>query len=421
MDGSAASASCHAAPSRIADRGGRPVYLDYQATTPCDPRVLEAMLPYFSEEFGNPHAQHHAYGRKAHEAVEAARVETAAIVGARPEEIAFTSGATESNNLAIKGAVQSASRRGDHIVTVQTEHRAVLDVCGRHERNGGAVTYLPVSASGLIDLHRLDEAITSDTALVSVMAVNNEIGVVQPLKEIGAICRRRNVLFHTDAAQGVGKIEIDVDDMNIDLLSMSGHKIYAPKGVGALYVRKKPRVRLVAQVDGGGQERGLRAGTLPTPLCVGLGEACRIARAEMRGEAAQLEAMRDRLLARLRDRIPDMRLNGDLENRIPGNLNVAFLGIATSGLLASLCAIAVSPGAACSSDAAQPSHVTRALGLPEAWASIRIGLGRFTSDDDIDVAIEELSACVARLRELSPVWDMHRDGVDVQSFAWPAF
>lgn len=318
--------------------------------------------------------------------------------------------------------MQSPDRRGDHIVTVATEHKAVLDTCRRLEREGHAVTYLPVLPNGLIDLDHLDAAITPRTALVSVMAANNEIGVIQPLMKIGAICRRRGVLFHTDAAQAVGKTDLDVEAMSIDLLSVSGHKIYGPKGVGALYVRRRPRVRLAAQIDGGGQERGLRAGTLPTPLCVGLGEACRIAWAEMETEAQRLAALRDRLLRGLRGKIQEMRVNGDLEQRLPGNLSLGFLGVETSGLLAALQSIAVSAGSACSSSNSEPSHVLSALGVDTtSWASIRIGLGQFTSQSDVDCAVEELVRAVARLRELSPLWEMHLDGVDLRSFPWPAF
>lgn len=382
------------------------IYLDHQATTPCDGRVVAMMLPYFTEHFGNPHAVHHEYGRTAQEAVEAARAEVAAAIGAQAEEIIFTSGATEADNLAIKGVMQAPGRRGDHIVTLATEHRAVLDPCRRLERYGCSVTFVPLAGDGLIDPQRLEAAITPGTALVSVMAVNNEIGVVQPLAEIGAICRHHGVLFHTDATQAVGRIALDVEAMKIDLLSLSGHKIYGPKGIGALYLRRRPRLRLTAQIDGGGQERGLRAGTLPVPLCVGLGAACRIASAELADEVLRLKALRDRLLAGLRAAIPGLRVNGDLDRRIPGNLNISFLGIETSGLLAALRRIAVSPGAACSSNSTIPSHVLAALGLDTAiWATVRIGLGRFTSETDIDHAIADLSQAVAHLRHLSPIWE----------------
>ena len=400
----------------------RPVYLDYQATTPCDSRVVAAMLPFFTEEFGNPHSSSHAYGSAARDAIAAARAAVAAAVGAQSDEIIFTSGATESNNLALRGALRAPRRRGSHVVTVSTEHRAVLDVCRRLEAGGSTVTYLPVSSAGLIDLEQLQSAIRPDTALVSVMAANNEIGVLQPLSEIGAICRRHGALFHTDAAQAVGKIALDVEAMMVDLLSISGHKIYGPKGIGALYVRSRPRARIVAQIIGGGQERGLRAGTLPTPLCVALGEACRIASIELPNEAARLSGLRGRLLNGLRAGISDMRVNGELNRRLPGNLNISFLGIETSGLLADLRAIAVAPGAACSSGDAAPSHVLKSLGVETAsWATIRIGLGRFTTQADVDLAIADITGAVARLRDFSPLWEMHQDGIDLSSYSWPAF
>ncbi len=412
----------NAAPGELRGRVQRPVYLDYQATSPCDPRVLTAMLPFFTEEFGNPHSVGHDYGRSAFDAIELARIDVAALIGAKPYEIVFTSGATEADNLALKGALTAPRRRGDHIVTVATEHRAVLDVCRRLEAGGTAVTYLPVSHIGQIDLGQLEAAIRPDTTLVSVMAANNEVGVVQPLKEIGAICRRQGALFHTDAAQAAGKITLDVESMNIDLLSISGHKLYGPKGIGALYVRSRPRARIACQMDGGGQERGLRAGTLPTPLCVGLGEACRISLVEQDDEAGRLSVLRDYLLNGLRAAIPEMRVNGDLEHRLPGNLSVSFLGIATSALLADLRLIAVSSGSACSSGDAASSHVLEALGADTAsWASLRLGLGRFTTRDDIDRAIADIARAVARLRELSPLWDMHQDGVDLGSYHWAAF
>jgi cysteine desulfurase len=380
------------------------------------------MLPYFTEEFGNPHSSSHCYGRGARDAIEMARLDVAALIGARAGEIVFTSGATESDNLALKGALTAPRRRGNHIVTVATEHRAVLDVCRRLEAGGTAVTYLPVSHAGLLDLEQLESAIRPETTLVSVMAANNEIGVIQPLGEIGAICRRHGALFHTDAAQAVGKIALDVEAMNIDLLSISGHKIYGPKGIGALYVRSRPRTRIVGQMDGGGQERGLRAGTLPTPLCVGLGEACRLALLESQDEAVRLTGLREHLLDGLRVAIPEIRVNGDLGRRLPGNLNVSFLGIETTGLLADLRSIAVASGSACSSGDTAPSHVLEALGVDtDSWASIRLGLGRFTTNEDIDRAIEDIARAVARLRDLSPLWDMHMNGVDLNAYDWPAF
>jgi len=400
-----------------------PIYLDYQATTPCDPRVVDAMLPYFTGRFGNPHSLNHAYGRDAYEAVEQARAHVAKIVGARAAEIVFTSGATEANNLALKGAAQFYRGKGNHLITVVTEHKAVLDPCRSLEKDGFRVTRLPVRPDGLLDHAALEAAITPQTAVVSVMAANNEIGVVQPLSEIGAICRRHGVLFHTDAAQAVGKIALDVESMNIDLLSISGHKIYGPKGIGALYVRGKPRVRLSAQIEGGGQERGLRAGTLPTPLCVGIGEACRIAAAEMEVEAGRLCMLRHRLLHGVCGRLPDVRLNGDLIRRIPGNLSLSFFGVSSDSLLMALKSIAVSAGSACTSGSDEPSHVLRAFGpdVDVAEAVLRIGLGRFTSQEDVDRAIEDIVQAVTRLRDLSPLWELHREGVDLKSIQWANF
>ncbi len=377
----------------------QPVYLDAQATTPCDPRVVEAMLPYFGDVFGNPHSEH-AFGRAAADAVASARADVAALIGAEPREIVFTSGATESNNLAVKGAVRFLRGRSDHIVTVVTEHKCVLESVAALQREGASVTRVGVQRSGLIDLAAIDAAIGSRTALVSVMAVNNEIGVVQPIAEIGALCRQRGVLLHTDAAQAAGKIPLDVRVMSIDLMSISAHKLYGPKGIGALYVRRQPRVRLAPLLDGGAQERGFRSGTLPTPLIVGFGVACRIAREEMAAETARLSRLRQRLLDRLRSAIPDVRLNGDEKQRIAGNINVAFPGIDAEALLARLPDVALSTGSACSAAAVEPSYVLRALGMPdaEAAASVRIGLGRFTTDDDIDYAVDRLREEVGRLR-----------------------
>lgn len=382
-----------------------PIYLDYQATTPTDPRVVEAMLPYFTERFGNPHSQQHAFGAAAAEAVETARGQVAALIGADPREVIFTSGATESNNLALAGVMRFQREvqggRRDHLVTVATEHKCVLESAAQLEREGFAVTYLPVDRGGLVDLGRLEEAIGERTALVSVMAVNNEIGVIQPLAEIGALCRARGVTFHTDAAQAVGKIPIDVEAMKIDLMSISGHKIYGPKGIGALYVRRRPRVRLEPLFRGGGQERGLRSGTLPTPLCVGLGAACAIAGREMAAEAARLRALTDRLYRGVAENLPGTQLNGDPGRRVPGNLNLSFGGIDGDRLLDELKDLAVSTGSACSSAAVEPSYVLRAIGLDDALAraSLRIGLGRFTTDAEVDFAVERLVTAVRRLRE----------------------
>ena len=398
----------------------QPIYLDYQATTPCDPRVVEAMLPYFTEKFGNPHSRNHAYGWEAEEAVELARERVAAIIGADAKEIVFTSGATESNNLAIKGVAHFYRAKKDHIITVVTEHKCVLDSCRHLEQEGFSVTYLPVQKNGLIDLETLEAAITDRTVLVSVMAVNNEIGVIQPLKEIGAICRKKGVFFHTDCAQAVGKIHLDVNAMNIDLLSISGHKFYGPKGIGALYVRRRPRVRLQALINGGGQERGMRSGTLPTPLVVGLGEACRIATAEMDAEAERLRGLRDRLLKGVHARLPEVYLNGDLERRIPGNLNLSFAFVEGEGLMMGVKDIAVSSGSACTSSSLEPSYVLRALGVDAEMAhtSLRIGLGRFTSEEDIDYTVNHIVEAVSRLRELSPLWEMHLEGIDIKSIQW---
>ena len=382
-----------------------PIYLDNQSSTRVDPRVLEAMLPFFTEDFGNPHSTSHAYGRIAAEAIEQARREIAALINADPREVYFTSGATESNNLAIKGAAHFArahphnGQARDHIVTLQTEHKCVLESCKTLEREGFSVTSLPVEDDGLVSLAALEAAITERTLLVSIMAAHNEIGVIQPLTEIGALCRSRGVLFHSDAAQAFGKVPLDVEARRIDLLSISGHKIYGPKGVGALYVRRRPRVRLTPLIDGGGQERGLRSGTLPTPLCVGLGRAAAIASAEMAGEADRLRRLRNRLLTNLMHRVPELRLNGDAERRLPGSLNLTLPGIPAQTLIEATPNIAISTGSACTSAVVEPSYVLRALGLADnlANASIRIGLGRFTTAAEVDFAADAIAAAVARL------------------------
>jgi cysteine desulfurase len=376
------------------------IYLDYQATTPTDPRVVEAMLPYFTQVFGNPHSVEHCFGWEAEEAVEMARREVAALIGAEAREIVFTSGATESNNLAIKGAGRFHRERRPHVVTLVSEHKCVLESVARLEAEGHPVTRLPVRADGLVDLDRLAEAVTEETALVSVMAVNNEIGVIQPLAEIGALCREKGAYFHCDAAQGVGKIPLDVNAMGIDLLSISGHKIYGPKGIGALYVRRRPRARLSAMMDGGGQERGLRSGTLATPLVVGLGAACRIAGQEMTEEAARLSALKTRFLAALVARHEGVGLHGDAERRIPGNLNLGFAGVTAEALMRAAPRLAVSTGSACSSTALEPSYVLSALGLTAeaAATAIRIGFGRFTTEAEVDTAAALLNAAVERLR-----------------------
>lgn len=400
----------------------RPIYLDYQSTTPCDPRVVETMLPYFTEEFGNPHSRSHAYGWRAEEAVETARAQVAAILNANPREVIFTSGATESNNLALKGVGYFYKAQKNHIVTCVTEHKCVLDSCRHLEQEGFDITYLPVQTNGIIDLDRLKDTLTDRTSLVSIMAVNNEIGVIQPLAEIGKMCRERGVFFHTDAAQAVGKIPLDVEAMNIDLLSLSSHKLYGPKGVGALYVRRKPRVRLVSLINGGGQERGMRSGTLSTPLCVGLGKACEIAQQEMGAENVRLTALRDRFYERIRSELGEVYVNGDLEQRIPGNLNISFAHVEGEGLIMGIKELAVSSGSACTSASLEPSYVLRALGVEEelAHTSLRIGFGRFTTEEEIDYAATKIIKEVHRLRDMSPLWEMSRQGIDLKSIQWAA-
>ncbi|MDY0883683.1 IscS subfamily cysteine desulfurase [Dongia soli] len=397
-----------------------PIYLDYQATTPCDPRVVQAMLPYFTEKFGNPHSRNHPFGWEAEEAVEKARRQVASIIGADEKEVIFTSGATESNNLALKGVAHFQKDRKNHIITTVTEHKCVLDSCRHLEMEGFEVTYLPVQQNGLIDLEQLKAAITEKTVIVSIMAVNNEIGVIQPLAEIGKICRERRVYFHTDAAQAVGKIPLDVNAMNIDLMSISGHKIYGPKGIGALYVRRKPRVRLDALIHGGGQERGMRSGTLATPLCVGLGEACAIAEKEMASEAERLKYLRDRMYKQFKERLPEVFLNGDLDQRIPGNLNLSFAYVEGEGLMMGIKDLAVSSGSACTSASLEPSYVLRALGVEEelAHTSLRLGIGRFTTEQDVDYAVEHIIESVNRLRAMSPLWEMAQEGIDIKSIQW---
>jgi len=403
-------------------RNDQPIYLDYQATTPMDPRVLEAMMPYFTHKFGNPHSRSHSYGWEAEEAVEKARGQVAKLIGADEKEVIFTSGATESNNLAIHGVAEFYKDRKNHIVTTVTEHKCVLDTCRHLEQQGFEVTYLPVQKNGLIDLEVLRNAITDKTVVVSIMAVNNEIGVIQPLAEIGKICREKKTLFHTDAAQAVGKIPLDVEAMNIDMMSISGHKIYGPKGIGALYVRRKPRVRLVALIHGGGQERGFRSGTLPTPLCVGLGEAAEVAMKEMDGEAKRLKKLQERMLKGLNDKLTEIVVNGDLEHRIPGNLNISFAYVEGESLMMGIKGLSVSSGSACTSASLEPSYVLRALGVEEEMAhtSLRLGLGRFTTEQEVDTAVDELVRHVNKLREMSPLWEMAQEGIDLKSIEWAA-
>ncbi len=397
-----------------------PMYLDYQATTPTDPRVVEKMLPFFSERFGNPHSRTHSFGWDAEDAIEEARDQVASIIGATSKEIIYTSGATESNNMALKGVGRFYKDKRNHIITCVTEHKCVLDSCRHLEQDGFKITYLPVQQNGLIDIEKLEETITDNTLIVSIMAVNNEIGVIQPLKAIGALCRARGVFFHTDAAQAVGKIPLDVDEMNIDLMSISGHKIYGPMGVGALYVRRRPRVRLVALFNGGGQERGMRSGTLAPPLCVGLGEACAISMAEMGAETERLKMLQERFYNSINDRLDEVFLNGDLNHRIPGNLNISFAYVEGEGLMMGVNELAVSSGSACTSASLEPSYVLRALGVEEelAHTSLRIGFGRFTTIDEVDYAVEKISTEVTRLREMSPLWEMAKDGIDLKTIEW---
>jgi cysteine desulfurase len=400
----------------------KPVYLDYQATTPMDPRVLDAMMPYFIEKFGNPHSRNHHHGWEAEEAVEKSRKQVADLIGADEREIVFTSGATESNNLAIAGAGRFYKDRKNHIVTVATEHKCVLDTCRHLEQEGFQVTYLHVQKNGLVDLDVLRQAITPKTVLVSVMAVNNEIGVIQPLKEIGKICREKGAFFHTDAAQAFGKIPLDVNEMNIDLMSISGHKIYGPKGIGALFVRRKPRVRMIALIHGGGQERGFRSGTLPTPLCVGLGEAAAIAKREMAQEAQKLTKLRDRFYDSVNKRLSEVYLNGDAASRIPGNLNLSFAYVEGEGLMMGIKDLSVSSGSACTSASLEPSYVLRAIGVGEelAHTSLRIGFGRFTTEGEVDYAADRIVEAVQKLRAMSPLWEMAQEGIDIKSIKWAA-
>lgn len=407
---------------RLANAPTKPVYLDYQATTPMDPRVLDAMMPFFIEKFGNPHSRNHHFGWEAEEAVETARKQVADLIGADEREIVFTSGATESNNLAIAGVAHFYKDQKNHIVTVVTEHKCVLDTCRHLEQEGFTVTYLPVKTDGLVDLAALDSAITDKTVLVSVMAANNEIGVIQPLAEIGALCRKKGAFFHTDCAQAFGKIPLDVDAMKIDLMSISGHKIYGPKGIGGLYVRRKPRVRLQALIHGGGQERGMRSGTLPTPLCVGLGKAAEIARLEMASENARLTTLRDRFLKTVHAKLPEVFLNGDLSNRLPGNLNLSFAYVEGEGLMMGIKDLCVSSGSACTSASLEPSYVLRALGVEEelAHTSLRIGFGRFTTEAEVDYAADRIVQAVSKLRSMSPLWEMAQEGIDIKSIQWAA-
>lgn len=397
-----------------------PVYLDYQSTTPTDPRVLEKMLPYFTEKFGNPHSRSHAYGWEAESATDLAREQVASLIGASEKEIIFTSGATESNNIAIKGVARFYKDKKNHIITPVTEHKCVLDSCRHLEQEGFEITYLPVQANGLVNLDELRAAMRDTTLLISVMAVNNEVGVIQPLAEIGKLCREKGAFFHCDAAQGFGKIPLNVDAMNIDLMSISGHKIYAPKGIGALYVRRRPRVRLEPLFSGGGQERGFRSGTLPAPLVVGLGEAAAIAQADMAKDAEHVRRLSQRFMTEILDDIPDVFLNGDREQRWLGNLNLSFAYVEGESMIMALKDLAVSSGSACTSASLEPSYVLRALGVGEdlAHTSIRFGFGRFTTDEEVDFAINLVRESIGRLREMSPLWEMAQEGIDISKIEW---
>ncbi len=399
----------------------KPIYLDYAATTPVDPRVVQQMVPYLYEQFGNAASRSHGYGWAAEEAVEIAREQVAALIGADPREIVWTSGATESNNLAIKGAAQFHAAKGRHLITLKTEHKAVLDTMRELERDGFEVSVLDVQEDGLLDPDVLKAALRPDTILVSVMAVNNEIGVIQDLAAIGALCRSRGILFHSDAAQASGKLPIDLDRLPVDLLSLSAHKTYGPKGIGALYVRRKPRVRIEAQIHGGGHERGMRSGTLPVHQIVGMGAAYQLAREVMGSENERIRSLRDRLLAGLQA-IPEARVNGSLDARVPHNLNISFPYVEGESLLMGMKGIAVSSGSACTSASLEPSYVLRALGLSDevAHSSIRFSVGRYTTVADIDRAIALVSATVERLRTLSPLWDLHCAGVDLATIQWAA-
>ncbi len=397
-----------------------PIYLDYQSTTPIDPRVVKKITDVMQHDFGNPHSRSHEYGWKAEEITEIARGHVADLIGANKKEIFFTSGATESNNIAIKGVARFYKEKKNHIITVATEHKCVINSVRDLEQEGFDVTFLPVQKStGLIDLDLLEKTITDKTSIVSVMAVNNEIGIIQPIKEIGALCRKKGVFFHTDAAQAFGKIDLDVEEMNIDLMSISGHKIYGPKGIGALYVRRKPRVRLKALFSGGGQERGIRSGTLPTSLVAGLGEAARLAKLEMKENYAHIKKLSDKFYNAMME-IPKIYLNGDREKGFPGNINLSFSGIEGESMIMAIKDLAVSSGSACTSASLEPSYVLHALGLNDdlAHTSIRFGIGKFTTEEEIDYAIDVVKSKVQKLRDLSPLWEMIEEGIDINSIQW---
>jgi cysteine desulfurase len=398
-----------------------PIYLDYSATTPVDPRVAEKMIPYLTEQFGNPASRSHVFGWRTEEAVEAAREQVGALVNCEGKDIIWTSGATESINLALKGAAEFYKTKGKHLITVKTEHKATLDTCRELERRGFEVTYLEVQPDGLLDLNKVETAFRADTILVSVMFVNNEIGVIQDIAAIGEMCRKRGVLFHVDAAQATGKCPIDLQALKVDLMSFSAHKTYGPKGVGALYIRRKPRVRLEAQIHGGGHERGFRSGTLATHQIVGIGEAFRLAKAEMATDNERIGALRDQLLAGVRG-IEEVFINGSLEHRVPHNLNISFNFVEGESLIMAVKDIAVSSGSACTSASLEPSYVLRALGRSDelAHSSIRFTLGRFTTAEEVDYTIRHLESKVDKLRQMSPLWEMHKDGIDLNTVQWAA-
>ncbi|XP_062005320.1 cysteine desulfurase, mitochondrial [Rosa rugosa] len=399
---------------------GRPLYLDMQATSPVDPRVVDAMLPYYLTRYGNPHSRTHMYGWESDSAVEAARAQVADLIGASPKEIVFTSGATECNNISVKGVMHFYRDKKRHVITTQTEHKCVLDSCRHLQQEGFDITYLPVKPDGLIDLDQLRAAIRPDTGLVSVMAVNNEIGVIQPMEEIGEICKEFKIPFHTDAAQALGKIPIDVDRWNVSLMSLSGHKVYGPKGVGALYMRRRPRIRVEPQMNGGGQERGIRSGTVPTPLVVGMGTACEIAKKEMEYDQKRISQLQERMLSGIRGQLDEVVVNGSTERRYPGNLNLSFAYVEGESLLMGLKEVAVSSGSACTSASLEPSYVLRALGVDEdmAHTSIRFGIGRFTTEEEIDRAVQLTVQQVKKLRELSPLYEMVKEGINIKDIQW---
>jgi cysteine desulfurase len=398
-----------------------PIYMDYHATTPVDPRVLEAMMPYFTEKFGNAASRNHPFGWEAEEAVEVARKQVADLIGANPKEIIFTSGATESNNLAIKGVAEMYREKGNHVITCVTEHKAVIDTCKKLEKQGLRVTYLPVQKDGRISLDELRGAITDKTILITIMTANNEIGVLQPIAEIGAIAKEKGILFHTDGVQAVGKVPFDVTALKVDLVSMSGHKIYGPKGVGALYVRRRnPRVLLAEQINGGGHERGMRSGTLNVTGIVGLGKAAQLCQQEMEKDTARLRSLRDRLNAALHKSLDEIYINGSMEHRLPHNLNISFAYVEGESLLMGINDVAVSSGSACTSASLEPSYVLKALGAGDdlAHSSIRFGLGRWTTDEEVDYVVDKLTKVVRRLREMSPLYEMVKEGVDLSKMQW---